>query len=82
MKRGSARARPAGVEIRRRDFLEGTWAPFLLHAATLRFRYPRAPAPAPAAPALRPSQWAGPSAIGSAAPLSNHPGAHLAACAT
>ena len=29
-----------GVEIRRRDFLEGTWAPFLLHAATLRFRYP------------------------------------------
>ena len=31
------------MEIRRRDFLEGTWAPFLLHAATLRFRYPCAP---------------------------------------
>jgi len=46
---GSARARPAGVEIRRRDFLEGTWAPFLLHAATLRFRYPRAPAQPPSA---------------------------------
>ncbi|KAK9833328.1 hypothetical protein WJX81_006760, partial [Elliptochloris bilobata] len=29
-----------GVEIRRRDFLEGTWAPFLLQAATLRFCYP------------------------------------------
>ena len=38
-KSGRARVR-TGVEIRRRDFLEGTWAPFLLHAATLRFRYP------------------------------------------
>lgn len=29
----------AAVEIRRRDFLEGTWAPFLLHAAELNFTY-------------------------------------------
>ena len=29
----------AAVEIRRRDFLEGTWAPFLLHAAELTFTY-------------------------------------------
>lgn len=29
----------AAVEIRRRDFLDGTWAPFLLHAAELRFSY-------------------------------------------
>ncbi|BDA43718.1 probable galactokinase at C-terminar half [Coccomyxa sp. Obi] len=29
----------AAVEIRRRDFLEGTWAPFLLHAAELNFSY-------------------------------------------
>ena len=29
----------AAVEIKRRDFLEGTWAPFLLHAAELNFAY-------------------------------------------
>jgi hypothetical protein len=29
----------AAVEIRRRDFLEGTWAPFLLHAAALDVTY-------------------------------------------
>ena len=29
----------AAVEIRRRDFLEGTWAPFLLHAASLEVSY-------------------------------------------
>jgi hypothetical protein len=29
----------AAVEIKRRDFLEGTWAPFLLRAAELDFAY-------------------------------------------
>ena len=29
----------AAVEIRRRDFLEGTWAPFLVHAASLDVAY-------------------------------------------
>lgn len=33
----------AAVEIKRRDFLEGTWAPFLLHAAELNFAYKCAP---------------------------------------
>lgn len=27
------------VEIKRRDFLEGNWAPFLLHATELNFTY-------------------------------------------
>lgn len=37
----------AAVEIRRRDFLEGTWAPFLLRAAELNFSYECAPLPPP-----------------------------------